>query len=347
MRLARLLGVILVAGVISVLVALGRNQGPRPLRVCTWSGYFPDSAVSGFSHTSGIPVEISYFSSNEELLAKLRLGASGYDIILPSDYMVERMRHLELLQPLDASKLTNLHHLDEYYSNQPYDPGLHYSVPFVQGITGIAINTRRVKLPEREISWDILFHSPRPKHTSLLDDMREVFAAVLKTQGRPPNSSTQEDLATAKAAIQQIKPRVALFTSEPLPLLLKGELEIAHIFSTQAVQAALVDPAIKFFIPKEGSTVWTDNLSIPRSSDRTEDAHAFINYFLDPEHALALVMENHLQTPNKTARLHLPATERDNPDVYPSRATLARLFFLGDIGDAMTLMGRLWTEVKS
>jgi len=330
-------------------VVFQKSQSARPVRkifLCTWSNYFSDEIIQEFTDKTGIQVEISYLSSNEELLAKMRAGNSGLDVVLPSDYMVYQMGRLGMLAPLDHTQLGQIKHLDPYFEKLSYDPGLKYSVPFVQGTTGIAVNTAKVDLQGKEVSWALLFESPDPRHTSLLDDIREVFAASSMYQGRNLNVKSPEALQQAAAVIQQSKSKVGLFTSEPLPLLLSGEITIAHTYSTHGVLASQQDPNIKFFIPKEGATIWTDNFVVPAGSVRKSDAHIFINYFLDPENAAKTAAYNKLATPNLTARKKLPSGSMI-PEVYPSEIVLKRLHFLDDLGSSLTLMTRLWTEVKS
>ncbi|MFM8269566.1 MAG: spermidine/putrescine ABC transporter substrate-binding protein [Pseudomonadota bacterium] len=317
------------------------------LRVCTWSNYFPEKSLEEFTAKTGIRVELTYISSNEELFAKLKAGATGFDIIQPSDYITRRLIALSMLAPLDPRLLTNLHHIDPYYFNLSYDPGLKYSVPFTFGTTGIAVNTSKVPVSDPGISWSFLFDSEDPKHTSLLDDMREVFAAVLFQKGLSPNTRDLASLEDSKSIISQAKHKVLMFTSEPKALLLKGELSISHMFSVDAIQAARENPQIKFFVPKEGGIIWTDNFAIPATSTRIEEAHQFINFFLEPEQNLKIVEENWLATPNKTAKAMLPESIQKNPQLYPSDETLKKLYFLEEIGETLPKLSRMWTELKS
>jgi len=317
------------------------------LRICTWSNYFPEESLQRFTDATGIRVELTYISSNEELFAKLKAGATGFDIIQPSDYITRRLIALSMLAPLDPRLLTNLHHLDPYYFTLSYDPGLKYSVPFTFGTTGIAINTANVSVPEEGVSWSFLLDSKDPSHTSLLDDMREVFAAVLFWKGLSPNTRQIASLEEAKTGIAEAKNKVLMFTSEPKALLLRGELSIAHAFSVDAIQAGRENPQIKYFIPKEGGIIWTDNFAIPTTSNRPEEAHRFINFFLDPQNNKKVVEENWLATPNKTSKDLLPEEVRNNPNLYPSSEMLQKLHFLEELGDTLPRLSRMWTELKS
>lgn len=327
-----------------------RNQedSSQVLRIVTWSGYYPDSVLADFTKKTGIQVELSYISSNEELLAKIKAGARGFDIIQPSDYMIEHMTRLKMLQPLNKSLLTNLKYVEDYYFHLAYDPGLTFTIPFVRGTTGILVNTDRVSISEQDVSWDLLFNSPDPRHTSLLDDMREVFSAVLYWQGKDPNTQDPKILETVAKQIAKAKTQIALFSSEPQTLLMRGDVTIAHAFSTHGIQIALDYPHIKYFLPKGGNSVWTDNFAIPVGCKKTNEAHQFINYFLDPDNALALVQANHLATPNRLARARLPANIQNDILLYPTDEQLRKMSFLHILDDVgLSAMIRLWTEVKS
>lgn len=319
----------------------------EPLRVFTWSNYYPDAILEDFQKTTGIPLELSYFSSNEELFAKFKAGATGYDVIQPSDYMVRQMAKLGMLAELKHDQLSNLSHLEDYFRNLPYDPGLKHSVPFTFGTTGISVNTAKVKVPADGISWKFLLETGDLKHTSLLDDMREVFGAVLMLRGHSLNERQPAALETARGDIAKVKSKILMFSSEPRPLLLKEEINVAHIFSFDAVQVALENPSIQYFIPKEGATMWTDNFAIPKSAKKVAEAHAFINYFLNPDNAVKIALQNHLALPNKTAKQRLPPEQLSNPGLYPSDETRKKLEFLDDPGDLLNTIHRMWNELKS
>lgn len=344
-RIVKLVAVLaLVVG--AVIFLRNKSDNSKTIRVCTWSNYFPEASLAAFTAKTGIKVELSYISSNEELFSKLKAGATGFDIIQPSDYMIGQLNKLNMLTPLDQSSLTNLSHLDDYYRTLPYDPGFKHSVPFTWGTTGIAVNSEKVKVTEAEVSWKLLLDT-QAKHTSLLDDMREVFSAVLFLKGLDPNQRDAKVLEAASKDVAQAKSKVLMFTSEPKPLLLRGELDIAHIYSVDAIQAGKENPNIKYFIPKEGAIIWTDNFAIPKTSNKVAEAHSFINHFLDPDAAYVVITENNLATPNKTARAKLPDDIKNDPAMYPPQEVLGRLKFLVDIGDGLNSMNRLWTELKS
>ena len=341
-------------GVIGILVIGGvmfmkQRAASRPaLQLYTWSNYFPEDLIKEFTQSTGLEVEVSYFSSNEELFAKMVAGATGYDIIVPSDYMVSRLIVREMLQPLDAAAIPNLKLVDDFFRNLPFDKGLKHSAPFGRGHTGIIVNTEKVSVPSGEVSWDILLNSPNPKHTSFLDDVREVFALGLMSKGMLANSHSPEELRLVSGVLQKAKKQIALFSSEPVPLLLKGELNISHAFSTHAVQVEAESKAFKFFYPKEGAVVWTDNFAIPKGAKHAKEAHQFINFFLEPARAAKTAATSGLASPSRAAWELLPAELKNNPILYPDAETSKRLQFLDDLGgEHLMLINRLWTEMKS
>lgn len=339
---------------IVVLVALGifvarPKVSSQRLLLYTWSNYFSEDLLADFTKQTGIEVEVSVMSSNEELLAKMKAGASSYDLIVPTDYMIQHMKSLGMLATIQKSELPNLQHLDPYYLDLPYDKGLDHCVPFVQGTTGVAYDTTKVKVTG-EVGWDILFQAADVRHTSMLDDIREVFAAALLYNGNDMNDKDQALLQKAAESVRKARPHITMFTTEPLPFLLKGEVTVAHTYSTHGVLAAAQNPNIKYVIPKEGGTLWADNFAIPKDSTRSKEAHAFINYFLDPKVAEKAYDFNHMATPNLTARKEI--LKKDIPKaqleaIYPPPEVMKRLHFMQDLGESLGLINRLWTEVKS
>jgi spermidine/putrescine transport system substrate-binding protein len=231
--------------------------------------------------------------------------------------------------------------------NPDYDPGLKHVVPFSWGTTGLVVNTRQVNITAGETpGWSVVFDSPDPRHTSLLDDMREVFAAMLIWKGMTPNSFPQSELHGAVEALRSIKDRILMFTSEPRQFLSRGELSISQAFSMDALQVSDSHPEFKYFIPKEGAVRWADNFAIPVTATHITEAYRFLDYLLDGRVAAELATAGRFSTVNDAAKALLPAKDLANPALYPDKATLDRLHYLEDIGDSMAVMNRLWAELK-
>lgn len=339
------LGVLLVGG-----VTYQRKKaagGPARLRLFAWSNYFSDELLRKFTARTGVPVDVSFLSSNEELFAKLKAGAEGYDLIQPSDYMVRQLVREGMVLPLDHRKIPRLSGILPEYRNPTYDPGLAHSVPVAWGTVGIAVDTAQVKIPADGVGWAMLFQSPEPRRTSLLDDMREVFSIALILRGISVNTRDTAQLVRAKGDVVQAKDRVLLFTSEPKALLVKGELAIAHCYSLDAAQAKREKPSIEYFIPKEGANAWTDNLAIPKGARHVEAAHQFLDFLLEGESMAALAAEKRVAVTHEDALKLLRDEDRNDATVYPPPSVRARLNYLEDLGETTRTVSRLWTELKS
>jgi spermidine/putrescine-binding protein len=319
----------------------------KVLKVCTWSNYLPEDLLKEFSEQTGIRLELNFISGNEELFAKFKAGATDFDVIQPSDYMVRQMNRLGMLARLDHRLLTNIQHLDPFFGQLNYDPGHTVSVPFSWGTTGITLNTKHIKPDAGGVSWKMLFQSPDPKHTSLLDDMREVFVGVLYFLHLPTDLKKTQFFETAQRQIAHTKKNVLLFSSEPQALLLKEEIWIAHSWSVDGIQTHYKNPDINYFIPIEGGVLWVDNFAIPAKSAKVSEAHTFINFFMDPKNALRTARDSHLATPNKTARAELPKDQLENPSFYPPEEMMKKLLLFDDISETMPLLNKLWTEIKT
>lgn len=345
LKLVGTVGVIVMAAIFLSRVA-GSPKQPV-LRVCAWSNYLTEEMLEDFEKQTGTRVDVSVFSSNEELFAKLRAGATGYDVIQPSDYMSRRLILLGMLKELDHLQLPNLKNLDPDARDPSWDPGLKFTVPFSQGTTGLVINTAKVPISDgAQPGWDLLFNSPDPRHTSLLDDMREVFSAMLIWRGQSPNAKDDTSLESALDALKNVRDNILMFTSEPRQYLTRSEIIIAHAFSTDAFQAIMVRPEFKYFIPREGAVQWADNFAIPTTASNVADAYRFLNFILDANVASALAHEGAFSTPNAAARALLPEAERNNRALYPDAATKARLHYLEDLGPSLVTMHRMWSELK-
>jgi spermidine/putrescine transport system substrate-binding protein len=308
----------------------GGRGGPAPLKILTWSQYLPSGFVDRFTAETGIPVQVSVFSSNEELFAKLRAGVTGYDILQPSDYLVDRMIRLGMLAPLDRAQIPNSRHLAAHLFHVPYDPGLQFSMPFLEGSTGLIVNRSRIKIPEREIGWGMLFESKDPRGTFLMDDMREVFAAALLWKGKNPNDLDEAGTQLAAQVLRDARENFVSFNSEPVAIVQRMEITVAHAFSYQGAEAERLRPHLRYVLPREGAVHWVDTMVVPVTSKRRNDAYRFINFVLDRTN------NEYLRSLNGFPTVLTPA-----PD---GRGRL----YLRDLSpENFLLLGRAWTEAKA
>ncbi|MFQ5961029.1 MAG: spermidine/putrescine ABC transporter substrate-binding protein [Candidatus Methylomirabilales bacterium] len=335
----------------ALLVMTGCGSGPsesgldREVYFFNWGDYIDPAVLTAFAQEYGVRVVQDNYASNEDLLAKLQAGGAGYDVIVPSDYMVEVMIKEGLLRKLDKSGLPNLRHIGAQYLGLYYDPENRYCVPYLWGTTGVAYDADRVPQPD---SWWVLWETPYRGQISMLNDQRESIAVALRLLGFSINSTDREELEAARVLLQKQKPRVRTYNSENYDqLLVQGEVVLAHAWNGDVAKAAEEKPSLKFVIPKEGGTIFYDNLCIPRSSRRPRTAEAFMNYLLRPDVAARIVRYTMQASPNDEARAHLPRAILDNPAVYPPTEAMARLDTIRDVGQALVLYDRVWTEVKA
>lgn len=319
----------------------------RVLNLAIWSNYVSPAMVAEFEKRSGIKLQISNYSSNEELLAKLQAGASGYDVIVPSDYMVFAMVKLGLLKALDRTQLPHSANLDPRVLKKTYDPENVHSLPYDWGTTGIAVNKTLFKGKIR--GWKDLFSQPELKgKLTLLDDVRETVGAALKAQGLSLNTRDSKDLAKAKELLLKVKPRIKGFNSETKVPLVQGEVAVAHAYSVDSLQAAQATGGkVEYVIPEEGGTLWVDNLAIPATAAHVVEAHQFIDFLLEAKTEASTATVIFSAPSNRDALALLPADLQKNPGLFPSDQVLKKMEMMEDLGEGLSAWDRVWTEVKA
>ncbi len=293
-----------------------RTKLSTELRFFNWTDYVDPSILEDFEKEYGVKVIVDLFDANEDMIAKVRAGRSGYDIVTPSDYAVETMWREGLLAKLDKAMLPNLKHIDPGLLDKYFDPGNVYSVPYLYGITGIAYNKQN--FPDGVDSWAALFDTAQiEKYSgqfSMLDEERESPGAALKYLGYSLNETDPAALKKAQDLLIAQKPFLAAYNSSDVNRkLASGEYVIAHAWSGSAMQArsGLGDefsgnPDIAFVIPKEGGMIWMDNMVILADSPNAYTAHVFMNFMLRPDIAARNAEYVGYLTPNKDGEQLLP-----------------------------------------
>ncbi len=328
-----------------VLTGLPAGGSRDALNVFIWSNYIAPETLAKFEQRYGVTVNVDLYDSNEALLAKLQAGNAGYDVICPSDYSVQVLVAQRLLRPLDHSQLPHLNNIDAAFLDRPYDPGNRHAVPYFWGTTGIAFSRRRAAAVD---SWDALWDPRFSGRILMLDDAREAFGAALKRRGRSLNETDLVALEQARRDLLEQKPLVRAYNSSNFEdVLLSGDVWLAQGWSGQFAKAMVQDPDIVYVIPKEGSTLFIDNLAIPVDARRPDLAHKFIDFTLEPEIAAEIGRTMLYSSPNRAAWPLLPADIRANSAIFPPEEALSRLELLRDLGETTTVYDRLWTAVKS
>jgi len=250
------------------------------INVLNWSSYIPDSVIREFEKEYGIKVSYGTYSSNEELLAKVSGVEQGtYDLVFPSDYMVEIMRDKGLIMRIDKSKLSNYMLIDEQYLNLDYDVNNEYTVPFLASGVVLAVN-REIVNDEIDSYQDLLKDKYR-ESIVMIDDTRIVIGSALMALGYDMNTTNEEELEQARDWLLKLKPNIKAFDSDsPKSFLITKEASIGFMWSAEAILARLENPNIEIIIPKEGYAISIDNFAIMNGSKNMEAAYLFIDYIL-------------------------------------------------------------------
>lgn len=328
----------------------GEGELAKELHVYNWSEYIDPQIYADFEEEFGVRIIEDTFANNEELLAKLQAGATGYDVIVPSDYMVEIMIEESLLAEIDHENIPNLSNIDAKFADPPYDPGMVHCVPYQWGTTGIGYNADYFE--EAPDSWAYLFDpklaSQSAGQITMLNDVRESFAAALKYLGYSLNSTNEEELTQARDLLMKQKAWIYAYDAEQYEDLLSAdETVLAHGWSGDFFMIAEEDERIWYAIPKEGGVIWADNLCVPESAPNKYTAEVFINYLLRPEVGAAISNYTWYASPNAAAAEFIDPEILEEPAIYPPSEVMDRLEWLQDVGDTTPIYDRMWTEVKA
>jgi len=316
-----------------------------------WTDYIAPEIFDMFEEETGIKIVEDNFSSNEELYAKLKGGAEGYSLIVPSDYYVAIMIKEGMLAKLDHNNIPNISNLSEQFQNVTFDSGNQYCVPYQWGTTGIGYLDGEVDEPT---SWSV-FYDPDPDAASygrmtMLDDPRETFATALIYLGYSVNTTDESQLQEAKDLLIKAKAGLSGFDSDNYDdLVASGENLIAHGWNGDFLLVQEDNENVAYTIPEEGGIIWVDNLCIPNtvSPEQKKAAEMFIDYILRPDIGAMLSEYIYYATPNAAAEELLDPEFLEDPTVYPPAEVIERLQYIEDVGDAILIYERLWDEIKA
>lgn len=322
------------------------RPGRRRLNVFHWSNYTARDTLPRFERETGIEVRLGVYESNEEMLARVLGGNSGWDVAFPSNYFIGPMRELGLLARIDHRRLTRLDGLEPRFARPGWDPGLEYCVPLYWGSSGILANPELAPLPA---AYADLWETVYARRITMLDDPAEVYGAALKKLGRPLNSSAPEDLRAAHAEALRQKPLLrAYLNAEARELMVAGELAACQTWATTAQQAISAAPHLRFVYPREGFALYADCAVVLRESKRKELAHLFLDYLLRADVAAGIASETYTATAVAAARPLLPEHIARMETLFPEEETLRRGEWFEPLPSAaQRLRDRLWTELKS
>ncbi|WP_040227888.1 ABC transporter substrate-binding protein [Bhargavaea cecembensis] len=312
------------------------NAGADTITVYNWGEYIDPDLLKQFTEETGIRVVYETFDSNEAMMTKIQQGGTSYDIAVPSEYMIEKMRENDLLIPLDHSKLPNMKHLDPYFLDLAFDPGNEYSIPFFWGTLGIVFNPELLDGDYDFNSWEDLWDPALNQKVILVDSAREVIGMGLNVLGYSLNSTSVRELDEASAKLSGLAPNVkAIIGDEITQMMQQNEATVALTWSGQALDMMSENESLDYAVPEEGSNLWFDNMVIPKTAANIDGAHQFINFMLDPEVAAQNADYVGYSTPNADA-LDLMDPEIVNDErFYPDEEAREHLEVYRNLGPEM------------
>lgn len=349
----------------TTLTVMGTAVAEPTVRVYNWSDYVGETTLEDFQKATGITPVYDVFDSNETLEGKLLAGHTGYDVVVPSGNFLAKQIKAGAFQKLDKSQLPNWQNLDPALLKQleKSDPGNQYGVPYLWGTNGIGYNVDKVKAAlgtDKLDSWAILFEPENLKKlskcgVSFMDSPDEVYPAVLQYLGLDPNSTNPDDYKKAEAQLLKVRPYITYFhSSKYISDLANGNICVAFGYSGDVFQArsraeeAKKGVNIGYAIPKEGANLWFDLLAIPKDAKNVKEAHAFINYLLQPEVIAKVSDYVGYANPNPQAGELMNAELRQDETVYPPQAVMDKLYVMKELPpQLLRLETRSWTRVKS
>jgi spermidine/putrescine transport system substrate-binding protein len=341
-----MLGAAFVAAVFMAAGCGGGKKAEPVLHVYTWSDYIKPELVDRFEKESRCQVVFDTFDSNESMYAKLKAGATGYDVIMPTSYMVSLMQSQGMILPLDHGLLPNCRHIDPDYLGIAIDKKMAYSVPYMLTNTGIAYLKSKVK--NFEPTWGMFGRSDLKGRMVMLNDMRETIGAALKFLGYSLNSTREDELAKAKDVVLAWKKNLAKFENEQYKNgIASGEFLLVHGYSGDILQVQAEDDDIAFAMPREGGAISCDDLVIVKSAREAKLAHAFINFLHDPAVAAENTEFTRFLCPNRDSYGFLDRSLLENPGVFLSSEIKAKCEVLADLGEKNALYVKVWDEIKN
>ena len=331
---------------IFIFSACSSNMNSRVLNVYNWGEYIDPEILDEFQQKTGIKVNYDEFPSNEDMYAKVKNSSSGYDIVFPSDYMLERMIKEDLVQKINFDNIPNFKNIHTRFINLSFDPTSEYSMPYMWGTLGIMYNKSLVNKPVN--SWDILWDEDYAGQIFIYDSMRDAFCMALKKLGYPINITDVNKLNEAKDQLILQKPLVQAYAGDSIrDKMINESAALALTYSGDAFLCSLENSDIDYVIPDEGSNVWVDVIAILKGAQNITEAEEFINFLCDPEVALRNTEYIGYSTTNQVAYDLLDDDVKNNHIYWTSDDDFGRTEFFFYSQDMIREYDNAWTEVLS
>ncbi|WP_083223691.1 MULTISPECIES: spermidine/putrescine ABC transporter substrate-binding protein [unclassified Ensifer] len=332
---------------LSALIATTGLGHAAELNIYNWGEYINPAVLKKFEEETQIKVNLSTYSSNEEMLAKIQGGATGYDVVFPSVHMQDIMSKLDLLEKTDINAYEGFKNIDPAFLRAKSDPKGEYCLPYAFGTVGIVYN--RKVLGKDVVGWKDLIATVKEKGLkfTLLDDMREVLAVGLILNGHKVNSTDPTELQQAADTIIAMKPDVAAFTYDTRPMVQSGDVAAGHFFVGAMVDVFANQKDLGYVIPEEGATMYQEDICVLKTAPNKDNAIKFLQFYTRPEVAALNVSQQTNGTANVPARQLTPDQIKNSKEINPTPETMQRLQIFEDLGSGVRQLDRVWTKVKT
>ena len=321
-----------------------KSNSNKVINVFNCGDYIDEELITKFEEETGYKVEYSTYDTNEIMYSKIKSGSNKYDLVFPSDYMIEKMINEGMAEKINFDNIPNYKYIDEKFKNLSYDPNNEYSVPYMWGTIGIIYNPEIVK--EEVKSWDILWDKKYDKEIIMFNSVRDTMAIALSKLGYSMNSTNPEEIKQPADILIEQKPIVkAWFVDQVKDAMINDEAALATVWSGDANYIISENPKLEYVVPEEGSNKWFDAMVIPKDAPNKEGAEAFINFLTDPENSLQNVDYIQYYTPNwKTYEM----LDDEVKESYPTDETLDNCEVFKDLDrDSLKIYDDEWIRIGS
>lgn len=324
----------------------GGQDSSKVLNVYNVGDYIDESLIKEFEKKTGIKVQYSTYDTNEMMYQKVKSGSTKYDLIFPSDYMVQKMSNEGLLKKINYNNIPNYKYIDKEFLNSKYDPENLYSVPYMWGTLGIVYNKKLVD--EKVDSWDILWDQKYRRNILMFDSVRDTMGVALKKLGYSMNTKNPKEIEEATELLIKQKPLVLAYVNDDgKDRMIGNEATMGIFYSGDVPMMKEENPDLEYAIPKEGSNIWTDAICIPNTADNQDWAEAFINFLCDPDVNARNTEYIGYSTPISEGRKKLPEEMREDPSLYPNTDIIKKCEAFLDLGSTIKIYDKSWIQLKS
>ncbi len=315
--------------------------------VYNWEEYISPDAIRLFEEETGITVNMTYFTTNEDMMVQVRNSPSSFDVVMPSDYCIERLATEGLLEEIDYANVPNYVNIDENLKGKYYDPDQKYTVPYMWGTVGICYNKTMVDAPVT--SWSVMFDDKYKDNVFMLDSIRDSMGIALKYLGFSMNTRDPLEMVKAKELLidQKLRGIVKAYQVDEIKdKMVAGEAALALMWNGDAMYAIALNDDLDFVVPSEGSNVWVDAMVIPKGAKNKANAEAFINFMCRPDVAKMNFDEIWYSTPNTETVKLIGEEYTSNHVINPSQEDIDRCEYFHDMEDVIMFYTNMWNEIK-